>query len=217
MAVGRNLVSPHSDNTLLDLRTVTPPGEITAKNELEDYFRAVDDKSNSHGKPYDSYFEAVVADGLRRTGVEFRHAKWSAFLRRAGKDPFLDEGKYVPDFITKLMFGDRIVVIEPHGARCFNDQCYKKYEAFVKERGDKLYFIIITDMPEETLLFNLNIRHINKIADEVWHVPSYSNNPIGKKGGRKMNEPAEDDVNEILGRLREFRLRAMRRGAGIVG
>jgi hypothetical protein len=209
MAVGA--VTPQRETSFSQIPMVLPRRDAQVRSNLENYFKAVEDESNLRGKGYDSYFEAVVAEGLKKAGIEFRHAKWSAFLRRAGDDPFLEEGKYVPDFITKFLIGDRIVAIEPHGGRCFDERSYQKYAEFTKERGDRFYFIIITDMTKERMSFNLKTRHIDKMADEIWHVPSYKKNPVGKKGGRKINEPTEADVDEILHRIRGLQLREMRR------
>jgi len=183
---------------------------------VDDYFIIVDDESNIRGKYYDTYFEAVVAEALRKEGMEFRHAKWSEGLRKQGIDPLLGGGVRVPDFITKFIIDGKVLVIEPHGGQYFKDRdknhenkIYEKFDRFMREKGDRFYLVIITDMTEETLSFNLKTRGIEKIADEVWHVPSYPRS--GKKHLMEIKEPTEEDVNEILQRLNSLRLRAMQR------
>ena len=194
--------------------------EISLRNDLETYF-----EKPCVAKPYASYFEATVAEALTRAGIEFRYVDSSAWIRRIGEDPFFNEGEYVPDFVTRFMINGKVVVIEPHGGSFFakknersesigpdgsttprvKETFYDKMERFVKEKGEKLYTIVITNMTPETLSYNLKTRGVGKIADEVWHVPTPKNRH------NAGSAPEKGDVDAVLEKLHGLQLRTYRR------
>lgn len=210
MAVG--VASRQNGGYPLDISTAFSEKRLPIKKGLDAYFDVVEDESDYPGRRYHSYFEAVVADALKKSGIEFRHETWSRWIRRIKEDPYFKCDDYVPDFFTRFTVNGKILLIEPHGSESFTKEAYEKFARFLKERGEEFYFIIITDLRPETLSYNLKTREkdgVDRIADEVWCIPSYKNQHRGEK---KYSEPTKEDVDVILEKLKELRLRTLYRG-----
>jgi len=123
---------------------------------------------------YKSSWEVSVANCLCREHLEFEY--------EPGFFPLKSGIKYTPDFVLGIPFGDKQVIIEPHGVM---DQAqFEKFALFRQIYGHD-YFLIL-------LVKNEDIPYIRRDSyDDIWPIEFVL--LLAKRLHERASKPQEDE------------------------
>lgn len=168
--------------------------------ELESLFNLLRNEGHEY-EHYGSSFEKTVRDVLIEKRIKFLYEPIKFRIPESTK-PMTWEYTYTPDFLLKLRVDGKLVLVEAKGCKYFDDNIFIKYPLFMKQYGDRFYFIIITDMPPDKILEGLKKHGGNsKISDEIWNVSHIHH-------GDDWKEHEEEEKAFIKGKLEELMVKA---------
>lgn len=144
------------------------PTPVTYK-ELEFLFRILRGKGHEY-EHYESSFEKTVRDVFIDEKINFLYEPLKFRIHDLDKlKPW--EYTYTPDFLLEMKVNGKVVIVEAKGRKYFDDSIFRKYSLFMKQYSDRFYFVIITDMPYDSISKGLGkLGNGSKISNEIWNV-----------------------------------------------
>ena len=125
-----------------------------------------------------SAMERMTAAALSGMGIKFLYEPLLYAIRNdtadGGQNSEIRESKYYsPDFLTNLVIGNRVLLIEPHGSMFFDPATVRKFSRFKEQHKNEYYFMIVTNPKTQNFLQDqLNGTGITpeQLADKFVHI-----------------------------------------------
>ncbi len=141
----------------------------TTYRDIEFLFRVLRGRGHEY-EHYESSFERTVSDVLIAEKINFLYEPLKFRIHESDKLRSW-ERTYTPDFLLNMRIDGKIVLVEAKGRKYFDDHIFTKYSLFMQQYSDRVYFIIITDMPDQSIVKRLcRQEEHSEIANEIWNV-----------------------------------------------